>query len=1215
MWSSLTALAVALTLQTVPPEIASGRNDVVYLAPATEPYEAMPLGNGQLGVMVGNRDGLSYLFSHGSFFSTADQDQGLNSSGELLLRLPAAWRRDFREQRLELATARVVTRYRHGTVTSWLTEGRDVLVIEVSSGEPLPAIEVALRIWERPAGQAMPVATATPGALALTTVGHGGHRATSLRLALPPDATLGAATAREVTAALPGGGTTLTLRVACPVSRGAPVTAEQALAAAAAAVAGLDLAAARAAHEAWWAAFWQRSRVVLSSPDGTAEYLENLYHLHRYWLAGCSRGPDTPKFNGANYLFANDWRSWGGAYWYQNTRELYFALLPSGDADLWAPFLDLYWRHLPAARQTARDLFGAEGAAYDETMAGHTGRGDKRGNAFTHLYMTTGPELAHQFYVYYRFTGDETFRRERAYPLLKEVTACHLAFLRRDAQGTYHVYPTNARETWHFVQDSTPDLAALRANLALLLAESAALGLDTDLRPRWQEVLDHLAPYPTDGRKVLPGTLLDEFPPTSFALAEQLYQPTEQRRSTAKRQNAFNSENAELDPVFPWGLVSADSPADQVALFRATFLARRFANWGYGNAWDCSAIWAARLAMPDEWLKSVNQFLHGAQMFPQGFAGTPGACPPEWGKKLGDSAGFDGSGVLAFAVAEALLQSHGGTIRVFPALPAGWEGEFTLHAEGGFVVQASRWGDCDVTSLTITHPRGGTARLADPWQSGQVREVVVKAGETVRVESPEGAAPCEGPVFVRQEGPKWPNRQAGESANDYLRRHRQFGFLGITRRGQNPARNAVRSALTPSRAPGATISRPPRPVAAVVRAAAPPVLDGKLDDALWQAVAPLGPLVEAGTPYAADDQTEVRLAWDDQALYLAVRCYDEQLDLLAAEPQVQEDREAFLRQDRLELSLGTAAPSYWHLVVNPAGAQLLSVVTPSHEDEGLPLGSGDQRWEVATGREGDAWTAEWRIPFAALGTTPTVGAEWLFNLGRHQPRSGVNSTWAPLTTGAFHTSAEFARLRFTAVAPEQTLLAWFDGESLTDRAGYGWEARAPRGGVTLAAGRQGQAFTCDGQGGLEVAPSPLFDLTPQFTIELWVKPGNVSTRLVDRIPAGTPDGYLFDLHPGGRLRFITPVGEVDSPAPLAPGQWHHVAAVLDSAAGKLLLYVGGIVVAEAKTAARPLTGNALPLRLGMDSNGDSRFAGQMDDVKLWREARSAAQLRAAAEAP
>ena len=68
--------------------VASGRNDVVYLAPATEPYEALPLGNGRLGVMMRNQGGITWLFNHGSFFANAAQDNDLLSSGEVTLALP-----------------------------------------------------------------------------------------------------------------------------------------------------------------------------------------------------------------------------------------------------------------------------------------------------------------------------------------------------------------------------------------------------------------------------------------------------------------------------------------------------------------------------------------------------------------------------------------------------------------------------------------------------------------------------------------------------------------------------------------------------------------------------------------------------------------------------------------------------------------------------------------------------------------------------------------------------------------------------------------------------------------------------------------------------------------------------------------------------------------------------------------------------------------------
>jgi len=182
---------------------------------------------------------------------------------------------------------------------------------------------------------------------------------------------------------------------------------------------------------------------------------------------------------------------------------------------LFAPLLDLYWRNLPAAQKLAKDLFNAPGACYHETM-GRTGDGDKANNGYTCLYHSTGTEIAHQFYQYYLHTRDEAFLREKAYPLMKQVLTYHLSFVRQEADGFYHIYPTNGRETYWWSKDSITDLTALRATLPIFIRESGRLGRDADQRAHWTDVLTHLVPLPADEAKNrwLPGVFLDEFPPT-----------------------------------------------------------------------------------------------------------------------------------------------------------------------------------------------------------------------------------------------------------------------------------------------------------------------------------------------------------------------------------------------------------------------------------------------------------------------------------------------------------------------------------------------------------------------------------------------------------------------------------------------------------------------------------------------------------------------------
>lgn len=83
------------------------------------------------------------------------------------------------------------------------------------------------------------------------------------------------------------------------------------------------------------------------------------------------------------------------------------------------------------------------------------------------------------------------------------------------------------------------------------------------------------------------------------------------------------------------------------------------------------------------------------------------------------------------AVHEMLLQSWGGRIRVFPALPESWEDASfdRLRAEGGFVVSAERR-DRATRSVTISSENGVAFRLADPFDDGHDLTRTLEPGET-----------------------------------------------------------------------------------------------------------------------------------------------------------------------------------------------------------------------------------------------------------------------------------------------------------------------------------------------------------------------------------------------------------------------------------------------------------------------------------------------------
>ena len=67
-----------------------------------------------------------------------------------------------------------------------------------------------------------------------------------------------------------------------------------------------------------------------------------------------------------------------------------------------------------------------------------------------------------------------------------------------------------------------------------------------------------------------------------------------------------------------------------------------------------------------------------------------------------------------------------------------------------------------------------------------------------------------------------------------------------------------------------------RPVASAAHVTEAPVIDGMLDDRMWQDATPLDGFVQAepfeGQP--GSETTEVRILYDDEAIYVGVVCYD-----------------------------------------------------------------------------------------------------------------------------------------------------------------------------------------------------------------------------------------------------------------------------------------------------------------------------------------------------
>src|ERR1041384_1658348 len=151
----------------------------------------MPIGNGRLGATVWNERGMSYQLNHGSFFASAIENEMLVSSGHIDLVLPEEWMKGFVEERLSLADATVITKFRASkanyVIRSWVAEGLDVLVIDIEGTEAIPGLTLEISSWPR-APDAVDIPANRPDAelaisekdVSLTTVGLSKRRAVSM---------------------------------------------------------------------------------------------------------------------------------------------------------------------------------------------------------------------------------------------------------------------------------------------------------------------------------------------------------------------------------------------------------------------------------------------------------------------------------------------------------------------------------------------------------------------------------------------------------------------------------------------------------------------------------------------------------------------------------------------------------------------------------------------------------------------------------------------------------------------------------------------------------------------------------------------------------------------------------------------------------------------------------------------------------------------------
>lgn len=172
-------------------------------------------------------------------------------------------------------------------------------------------------------------------------------------------------------------------------------------------------------------------------------------------------------------------------------------------------------------------------------------------------------------------------------------------------------------------------------------------------------------------------------------------------------------------------------------------------------------------------------------------------------------------------------------------------------------------------------------------------------------------------------------------------------------------------------------------------------VDGRLDEPDWRRARPVDRFIQTepneGRP--ATEATDVRVLYDEKAIYFGVVCHDSRPDRIVANEM---RRDAELRNnDYFEVLIDTYNDhrNAFAFSVNPLGAQRDQLI----RDEGANVNrEWDGIWEVRTQRTGEGWTAEIAIPFRTLRFSNLENQTWGVNFGRSIARKREESFWTPI---------------------------------------------------------------------------------------------------------------------------------------------------------------------------------------------------------------------------
>jgi len=177
---------------------------------------------------------------------------------------------------------------------------------------------------------------------------------------------------------------------------------------------------------------------------------------------------------------------------------------------------------------------------------------------------------------------------------------------------------------------------------------------------------------------------------------------------------------------------------------------------------------------------------------------------------------------------------------------------------------------------------------------------------------------------------------------------------------------------------------------------APPEIDGVLNDPEWNFAERVTDFMqrEPDNSQPASERTEVRMLYDDDALYFAFYLYDSEPDKIIAR-ELRRDN-ALRTDDTIAVLLDTFHDrrNAYLFRINPLGTQY----DAEYRNERNINADWDERWDAAVTITDEGWFAEFRIPLSSLRYN-TGSHVWGIDFKREIRRKNEEDNWSNYQRG------------------------------------------------------------------------------------------------------------------------------------------------------------------------------------------------------------------------